>query len=98
MDLAAARPGRIKYELDSHRRPVRPIGRLTDGYRVQSHEIGDPLIVGSTNYAGGAATRLSATASGGAFWMTQNGYGSAVKGDSTNGHGAVFSTAHQDRF
>jgi trimeric autotransporter adhesin len=59
---------------------------------------GDPLVLGSTNYAGSSATRLNTTSSGGAFWMTQNGYGSAVKGDSTNGHGAVFTTAHPDRF
>jgi hypothetical protein len=59
---------------------------------------GDALKLGQQNYAGTAATRLSATSSGGAFWMTQNGFGSAVKGDSTSGHGAVFTTAHQDRY
>jgi hypothetical protein len=59
---------------------------------------GDALKLGQANYAGTSATRLNTTSSGGAFWMTQYGFGSAVKGDSTNGHGAVFTTAHQDRY
>jgi hypothetical protein len=59
---------------------------------------GDPLILGTTNYAGSSATRLSATSSGGAFWMTQNGSGSGVRGDSVNGTGGVFLTHHPDRY
>jgi hypothetical protein len=59
---------------------------------------GDNLILGQTNYAGSAATRLNTTSSGGAFWMTQNGSGSGVRGDSTNGHGGVFTTGHPDRY
>jgi hypothetical protein len=58
---------------------------------------GDSLKLGQTNFAGGSATRLNTTSSGGAFWMTQYGFGSAIKGDSINGHGAVVTTAHQDR-
>jgi hypothetical protein len=58
---------------------------------------GDSLKLGQTNFAGGNATRLNTTSSGGAFWMTQYGFGSAVKGDSVNGHGGVFTTAHLDR-
>ena len=57
-----------------------------------------PLLLGTDNYAGSTATRLHATSSGGAFWMTQNGSGSGVRGDSTNGTGAVFTTAHKDRY
>lgn len=59
---------------------------------------GDPLILGQTNFAGNSATRLNATSSGGAFWMTQYGSGSGVRGDSANGHGSVFTTAHADRY
>ena len=59
---------------------------------------GDSLKLGQTNYAGTAATRLNTTSSGGAFWMTQNGTGSGVRGDSTSGHGGVFTTAHADRY
>lgn len=59
---------------------------------------GDNLKLGQTNYAGTAATRLNATSSGGAFWMTQNGSGSGIRGDSTAGHGGVFTTAHPDRY
>lgn len=58
---------------------------------------GDPLVLGTTNFGGSAATRLNATSSGGAFWMTQNGSGSGVRGDSLNGHGSVFTTGHADR-
>jgi hypothetical protein len=59
---------------------------------------GDSLKIGQTNYAGGSATRLSATSSGGVFWMTQNGFGSGVRGDSVSGNGGVFTSAHQDRY
>jgi hypothetical protein len=59
---------------------------------------GDALKIGQANFAGGSATRLTATSSGGAFWMTQNGFGSGVRGDSLSGHGGVFTTAHADRF
>jgi hypothetical protein len=58
---------------------------------------GDKLTLGTINYAGSSATRLNATSSGGAFWMTQNGSGSGVRSDSTAGHGGVFTTAHADR-
>jgi hypothetical protein len=58
---------------------------------------GDPLILGQQNYAGISATRLTTLSSGGAFWMTQNGFGSGVRGDSVNGHGGVFTTGHPDR-
>ena len=59
---------------------------------------GDNLKLGQVNYAGISATRLNATSSGGAFSVTQNASGSGVRGDSTNGHGGVFTTAHEDRF
>jgi hypothetical protein len=59
---------------------------------------GDALKLGETNYAGSAATRLNTTSSGGAFWMTQNGSGSGVRGDSPGGHGGVFTTQHVDRY
>jgi hypothetical protein len=59
---------------------------------------GDALKLGQTNYAGSAATRLNTTSSGGAFWMTQNGSGSGVRGDSPGGHGGVFTTQHVDRY
>jgi hypothetical protein len=59
---------------------------------------GDNLKLGATNYAGTSATRLNATSSGGAFWMTQNGTGSGVRGDSVSGHGGVFTTSHVDRY
>lgn len=59
---------------------------------------GDSLKLGQSNFSGSAATRLSATSSGGAFWMTQNGSGSGVRGDSTGGHGGVFTTGHADRY
>jgi hypothetical protein len=59
---------------------------------------GDPLVIGLHNYGGTDATRLDTTSSGGAFWMTQFGSGSGVRSDSVNGHGGVFTTAHQDRF
>ena len=59
---------------------------------------GSPLILGTDNYAGSAPTRLHATSSGGAFWMTQNGSGSGVRGESYNGTGGVFTTAHKDRY
>jgi hypothetical protein len=44
-------------------------------YRVRPARAaaGDNLKLGQTNYAGSAATRLNASSSGGAFWMTQNG-------------------------
>ena len=58
---------------------------------------GSPLILGQTNYAGSSATRLNATSSGGAFWMTQNGSGSGVRGESWNGTGGVFLTHHANR-
>ncbi|MGH2456393.1 MAG: hypothetical protein ACRDHD_09070, partial [Candidatus Limnocylindria bacterium] len=58
---------------------------------------GDPLRLGQNNFAGSSATRLSATSSGGAFWMTQNGSGSGVRGESINGTGGVFETRHADR-
>jgi hypothetical protein len=53
---------------------------------------GDPLILGQTNYAGSLATRLNASSSGGAFWMTQNGSGSGVRGEATIGTGGIFVT------
>jgi hypothetical protein len=53
---------------------------------------GDPLILGTTNFAGSSATRLSASSSGGAFWMTQNGSGSGVRGEATIGTGGIFVT------
>jgi hypothetical protein len=59
---------------------------------------GDSLKLGQQNFAGGAATRLSATSSGGAFWMTQNGSGSGLRGDSLAGHGGVFTSSHADRY
>ena len=59
--------------------------------------VGDPLILGQINYAGNSATRLNATSSGGAFWMTQNGSGSGVRGESWNGTGGVFVTHHANR-
>jgi hypothetical protein len=59
---------------------------------------GDPLVIGLHNYGGTDATRLDTTSSGGAFWMTQYGSGSGLRGDSVNGHGGVFTSAHQDRF
>jgi hypothetical protein len=59
---------------------------------------GDSLKVGQSNYAGTNTTRLNTTSSGGAFWMTQYGYGSGVRGDSVNGHGMVATTQHGDRF
>jgi hypothetical protein len=58
---------------------------------------GDPMVVGQDNFAGSAATRLYATSSGGALWMTQYGFGSGIRGDSVSGHGGVFSTQHADR-
>lgn len=58
---------------------------------------GDPLILGQSNFAGGSPTRLFATSAGGAFWMTQNGSGSGVRGESTSGTGGVFQTHHPDR-
>jgi hypothetical protein len=60
--------------------------------------VGDALVLGTTNYGGTAATRLNSTSSGGAFWLTQNGSGSGVRGDSPNGHGGVFTTSHVDRY
>jgi hypothetical protein len=59
---------------------------------------GDALKLGQTNFAGTAATRLNTTSSGGAFWMTQNGTGSGVRGDAPGGHGSVFTTQHADRY
>ena len=68
------------------------------GRPVETHAAaGSPLILGQTNYAGSSATRLNATSSGGAFWMTQNGSGSGVRGESWNGTGGVFLTHHPDR-
>jgi hypothetical protein len=51
---------------------------------------GDPLILGQANSAGSAATRLYANSTGGAFWMTQNGSGSGVRGEATFGTGGIF--------
>jgi hypothetical protein len=59
---------------------------------------GDPLVVGTANFGGGASTHLTATSSGGAFWVTQDGFGSGVRGDSVSGHGGVFTSAHPDRY
>jgi hypothetical protein len=53
---------------------------------------GDNLKLGQTNYAGSAATRLNASSSGGAFWMTQNGSGSGVRGEASIGTGGIFVT------
>jgi hypothetical protein len=58
---------------------------------------GDPLILGQTNSAGTAATRLNTSSSGGAFWMTQNGSGSGVRGESWHGAGGVFVTHARSR-
>jgi hypothetical protein len=58
---------------------------------------GDPLILGQTNSAGTAATRLNTSSSGGAFWMTQNGSGSGVLGESFHGNGGVFKSHHMNR-
>jgi hypothetical protein len=54
---------------------------------------GDALKLGETNYAGSAATRLNTTSSGGAFWMTQYGSGSGVRGEATIGTGGIFLTS-----
>jgi hypothetical protein len=59
---------------------------------------GDSLKLGQQNYAGTAATRLSTTSSGGAFWLIQNGSGSGIRADSTSGHGGVLTSAHTDRY
>lgn len=59
---------------------------------------GDTMKVGRENFAGASGTHLFATSSGGAFWATQYGFGSGVRGDSVSGHGGVFTTAHADRF
>ncbi|MGH2355353.1 MAG: hypothetical protein ACRDJN_27400 [Chloroflexota bacterium] len=59
---------------------------------------GDPLRIGQSNFAGTSATRLFATSSGGAFWMTQNGSGSGVRGESLNGTAGVFETRSPNRF
>lgn len=59
---------------------------------------GDPLIIGTTNFGGGSGTRLNATSSGGALWVTQYGFGSGVRGDSVSGHGGVFATQHANRY
>ena len=59
---------------------------------------GDPLVIGQDNFAGASGTHLFATSSGGAFWATQYGFGSGVRGDSVSGHGGVFTTQHGDRF
>ncbi len=64
------------------------IGRLSPTRAA----VGDPLILGTTNFAGSSATRLSASSSGGAFWMTQNGSGSGVRGEATIGTGGIFVT------
>jgi hypothetical protein len=59
---------------------------------------GDGMVVGTDNFAGASGTHLFATSSGGAFWATQYGFGSGVRGDSVSGHGGVFSTQHGARF
>jgi trimeric autotransporter adhesin len=59
---------------------------------------GSPLILGQTNYAGTSATRLNTTSSGGAFWMTQNGSGSGVRGEATIGTGGIFLTAAPNHY
>jgi trimeric autotransporter adhesin len=59
---------------------------------------GDPMVVGRDNFASSSGTHLFATSSGGAFWATQYGFGSGVRGDSVSGHGGVFSTQHGDRY
>lgn len=53
---------------------------------------GSALVLGQNNYAGDSATRLHASSSGGAFWMTQNGSGSGVRGEATKGTGGIFVT------
>lgn len=69
------------------------------GRPVETHAAaGDALRIGQANYGGSAGTRLSATSSGGAFWVTQNGFGSGVRGDSADGHGGVFTTQNVNRY
>jgi hypothetical protein len=59
---------------------------------------GDPLVLGQTNFAGTSATRVNATSSGGAFWMTQYGSGAGVRGEATIGTGGIFLTAAQNHY
>ena len=73
------------------------VGMIMLATGIVAGAAGNALILGQNNYAGSAATRLSATSSGGAFWMTQNGSGSGVRGESINGTGGVFETRHANR-
>jgi trimeric autotransporter adhesin len=59
---------------------------------------GSALILGQTNSAGTSATRLTTTSSGGAFWMTQSGSGSGVRGEATVGTGGIFLTAAPNHY
>ena len=59
---------------------------------------GDAMIIGADNFGSGLSTKLNATSSGGALWVTQNGFGSGVRGDSVSGHGGVFATQHGARY
>jgi hypothetical protein len=70
------------------------LGRPT----VAEAAAGDTMKVGRENFAGASGTQLFATSSGGAFWATQYGFGSGVRGDSVSGHGGVFATQHGDRY
>ncbi|MGH2355352.1 MAG: hypothetical protein ACRDJN_27395, partial [Chloroflexota bacterium] len=73
------------------------VGMIVVMSGVVAGAAGDPLILGQENFAGNSATRLFATSSGGAFWMTQNGFGSGVRGESISGTGGVFETKANNR-
>jgi hypothetical protein len=57
---------------------------------------GRPMLLGQENRAGEQPTRLFATTSGGALWSRQNGPGTAIRGDSGQGHGGVFTSGHRN--
>jgi hypothetical protein len=56
------------------------------------------MLLGAANAAGTSSTRLSANTTNAAFWMTQIGTGSGVRGESTGGHGGLFLSTTKDRF